>query len=59
MNIAKFLKGTTTIGELEKMPNAMLHTLYKKYVEFLKNEEAQKAAAAEEVTDQIEEAMGG
>ena len=62
MNIAKFLKGTTTIGELGSMPNAMVHTLYKQYVEFLKKPEdsdEKKSAAAEQMQEQLEEIAGG
>ena len=62
MNIAKFLKGTTTIGELGSMPNAMSHTLYKQYVEFLKKPDEsneKKGAVAEEMQEQIEDMVGG
>ena len=59
MNLAKFLKGTTTIGELENHSNRFIHTIYKEYVETLKSKEKSDAHAAEEVEDQMEEVMGG
>ena len=57
MNLTKYLKGCTTITELEQMPNSYSHTIYKQYVEFLKSEEAQKARASEEVVDAMEDGM--
>jgi hypothetical protein len=59
MNLSKFIKGTTTIGELENLPNRYIQVIYKEYVETLKNEEKSKAKAAEEISEQIEEDMGG
>lgn len=39
------------------MPNSYSHTIYKEYVEMLKSEEKQKNAAAEEISDELEEQM--
>ena len=55
MNLAKFLKGTTTIGELEKMPNRYIQTIYKEYVTTMNDPKATESIAAE----QMVEAMGG
>lgn len=59
ISLTKFLKGCTTIGELMNMPNRYLHTIYKEYVEMLKDEEKQKQNEAEQVEDEIEDAIGG
>jgi hypothetical protein len=55
MNLAKYLKGATTMTELENMPNHYIHTIYKEYVNFLQDETLQKAAAGEDLVN----AMGG
>lgn len=44
--------------ELENMPNHYSHTIYKHYIEMLKDAEQQKAHAAEEMKDEIEDAAG-
>ena len=59
MNLTKFLKGCTSIGELMNLPNIFVHTIYKEYAEMLKDQEKSKNHAAEQVEDEIEEAMGG
>ena len=59
ISLSKFLKGCTTIGELMNMPNRYLHTIYKEYVEMLKDEEKRKQNEAEQVEDEIEDAIGG
>ena len=59
INLAKFLKGCTTIGELMDMPNRFIHTVYKQYVETLKDPEKSENNAAEQVKDEIEEAITG
>lgn len=59
ISLTKFLKGCTTIGELMNMPNRYLHTIYKEYVEMLKDEEKRKQNEAEQVEDEIEDAIGG
>ena len=59
ISLTKFLKGCTTIGELMNMPNRYLHTIYKEYVEMLKGEEKRKQNEAEQVEDEIEDAIGG
>ena len=59
MNLAKFLKGTTTIGELESRPNRFIHVIYKEYVNTLKDPKANEAVAAEDFEEQMEEVMGG
>lgn len=59
ISLSKFLKGCTTIGELMNMPNRYLHTIYKEYAEMLKDEEKRKQNEAEQVEDEIEDAIGG
>lgn len=59
MNLAKFLKGCTTIGELVNMPNRFIHGIYKQYVDMLKDKEKSENNAAEQVEDEIEEALTG
>lgn len=59
MSISRFLKGTTTMVELENMPSWKSHTLYKEYTEFLKDEEAQQARQQEEMADNIEDVATG
>lgn len=44
--------------ELEDLPNHYSHTIYKQYIEMIKDMEKQKAHEAEQVQDEIEDAMG-
>lgn len=57
MNLAKYLKGSTTIRELEEMPNSYIHTIYKQYVNMLQDEKAREAHASEEAMEEMTEAM--
>lgn len=57
MNLAKYLKGSTTIRELEEMPNSYIHTIYKQYVNMLQDEKAREAQASEEAMEEMTEAM--
>ena len=41
------------------LPNIFVHTIYKEYAEMLKDQEKSKNHAAEQVEDEVEEAMGG
>ena len=59
MNLSKFLKGTTTIKELEDYPNRYIQVIYKEYVNTLKDKSKSEAVAAEEMEEQMEEVMGG
>ena len=59
MNLSKFLKGTTTIGELENMPNRYIHAIYKQYADTLRDKSKTEAMAAEEMEDKLTEAMEG
>lgn len=52
--LARFLKGSTSVGELMNMPNRFLQVLYKEYLNFMNDPERQKAAAAEEVTEALQ-----
>ncbi len=52
--LARFLKGTTSVGELMNMPNRFLQYLYKEYINFLNTPKLQEAAAAEEVTEALQ-----
>ena len=57
MSLSKFLKGSVTITELENMPNRYIQVLYKEYVNMLKDPKLQEQNVAENMNDQIEEAM--
>ena len=59
MNLTKFLKGCTTMNELMNLPNAFIHTIYKQYVDTLKDKEKSEEHAAEQAQDEIEEAITG
>lgn len=59
MNIAKFLKGTTTINELMNMPARYIHTMYKEYTTAMSQPNGAQNLANQEINDEIEEAMGG
>lgn len=39
--------------ELENMPNHYMHTIYKEYVNMLKDESKQQALAGESVIDEL------
>lgn len=41
------------------LPNIFVHTIYKEYAEMIKDKEKSENHAAEQVEDEIEEAMGG
>lgn len=41
------------------MPNWMIHGIYKNYVDTLKDKEKSEQHSAEQMGDEIEEAMGG
>ena len=51
--LARFLKGSTTIGELMNLPNSFVQYVYKEFIKFSNDPERQKAAAAEEVTETL------
>jgi hypothetical protein len=55
--LAKFLKGSITIGELENMPNRFIHSLYKLYIETQKDEDKRKAVESEQMMDEMEDMM--
>lgn len=57
MSLAKFMKGCTTIRELEDMPVAYSHTIYKEYVTTLKDREKSEAAANEEALEEFQDQM--
>lgn len=44
--------------ELEDLPNHYSHTIYRQYIDVMKDMEKQKALEAEQVQDEIEDAMG-
>lgn len=52
------MKGHTSFAELENMPSRYIHTIYKQYTIFLKDQDAQKAAAAEDMMEEIEDGGG-
>lgn len=57
INLAKYLKGSTTIGELENLPSSYIHTIYKQYTIMLKDPKLQEAQAGEEVMDEMQDMM--
>lgn len=59
MNLAKFLKGSTTIGELMNMPSKYIQVIYKQYVDTINDKEKSENHANEQATEEIIEAMGG
>ena len=59
MNLSKFLKGTTTMSELENMPNRYIQVIYKEYVDTIRDKSKSEGVAAEEFQDQMEEMLGG
>lgn len=59
MNLAKFLKGSTTIGELQNLPCSFIQTIYKEFVDSSKDPDKQQAMAGDQMQDMLEEAMGG
>ena len=52
--LAKYLKGSVTIGELMNMPNRFIQCVYKEYTKFLNDPKLQEAAAVEEVNDALQ-----
>ena len=56
MNITKFIKGCTTVGELENMPNSYIHTIYKEYLltqlDAAKKKASEEEAATEEMIEE-------
>lgn len=59
MNLTKYLKGCTTMSELEAMPNHYTHTIYKEYVNMLKDEKLKQANQNENMMEEMSEMMGG
>jgi hypothetical protein len=51
------MKGSTSLSELENMPNKFIHTLWKLYIDTMKDKEKSEAIAAEQTMDEMEEAM--
>ena len=47
MNLAKFLKGSTTIGELQNLPCSFIQTIYKEFVDSSKDPDKQQAMAGD------------
>ena len=59
MNIAKFLKGTISIPELENVPNRSLQIYYNEYYKMVTDPKLSKQFAEEEAGERLVEAMGG
>lgn len=53
MNLTKYLKGCTTMGELERMPVRYIHIIYKEYVNMLNDEKKKKANASENMLEEL------
>ena len=58
-NLVKYMKGCTSIRELEELPNSYTHTIYKNYVDMVTSQKDADAQAEEEVMEEITESMGG
>ena len=59
INLVKYMKGCTSIRELEELPNSYTHTIYKNYVDMVTSQKDADAQAEEEVMEEITESMGG
>lgn len=59
MNLAKFLKGSTTIGELMNMPLKYLEVMYKQYFETMNDPKTAEAVVNQQAAEEIEEAIRG
>ena len=59
INLVKYMKGCTSIRELEELPNSYTHTIYKNYVDMVTSRKDADAQAEEEVMEEITESMGG
>ena len=57
MNITKFIKGCTTVGELENMPNSYIHIIYKEYLVTQLDAAKKKASEEEAATEEMIESM--
>lgn len=53
MNLSKFMKGATTISELENLPNSYIQTIYKEFTEFSRDTKAQEGAQAEQMAEAL------
>lgn len=57
MNVVRFVKGCTTIKELEELPSRYLHVLYKEYLLVQFDDKLKKAheesSAVEEIVDEM------
>lgn len=59
MNIAKFLKGTITIPQLENVSNRSLQIYYREYYKMVTDPKLTEQFAKEQAGEQLIEAMGG
>lgn len=59
MNLAKFLKGCTTIGELMNMPLKYLEVMYKQYFDTILDPKKAEEIANQQAAEEIEEAVTG
>jgi hypothetical protein len=55
--LARFLKGSTTIGELRTMPAHWLSTLFKIQFEQMKTKDGEEAVVSEQAMEEIEDTM--
>ena len=51
------MKGSTTLTELENMPNKFIQTLWKLYIDTMKDDKKKEALAAEQTLDEMEDVM--
>lgn len=59
MNLAKFLKGSTTMTELMNMPNRYIQVIYKEYVNTIMDKEKSEAHQSEQMMEEMESAFTG
>lgn len=53
--ISRFLKGCTSIHELDNLPARYIQAIYNQYSIFAKSQEAQQAAASEDIVEELED----
>ena len=57
IGLAKFMKGSTTLTELENMPNKCIQALWKLYVDTMRDDKKKEAMQSEESLEEIADAV--
>lgn len=57
IGLAKFMKGSTSLTELENMPNRFIQTLWKLYVDTMRDDKKKEAMESEQMMDEMTDAM--